>query len=65
MHIDKLEKVPTGLNRLKSKGDKLDVDKLIPVSINFKKLSDIVKKVVKKTLYDELVKKVNTIIMVK
>ena len=27
LDIDKLEKVPTGKNRLKSKVDKLDVDK--------------------------------------
>ena len=39
--IDKLEKVPTGLNSLKSKVDKLDVDKLVPVPVDLSKLSDL------------------------
>ena len=33
-----LEKVPSGLNSLKHEVDKLDVDKLKPVSVNFKKV---------------------------
>ena len=41
-------KVPTGLNSLKSKVYKLDVDKLVLVPINLSKLSDVVKTVVKK-----------------
>ena len=52
----KLEKVPTVLNSLKSKADKLDVDKLVPVLVDLSKLSDVVKNdVVKKTKDDELV----------
>ena len=60
LDIDKLEKLRTGLNSLKSKVDKLDVDKLVPVPVDLDKLSDFVENdVVKKTEYDELVKKVN------
>ena len=52
LDIDKLEKVPSGLNSLKRKVDKLDVNKLKPVP------TDVVdKEVVKKGVYDELVKK--------
>ena len=59
LDIDKLEKVPTGLNSSKSKVDKLDVDKLVPAPV---KLSDKVKNdFVKKIEYDELVQKVNAI----
>ena len=43
LDIDKLEKVPTGLNSLKGKVDKLDVDKLVPVPVDLSKLSDVVK----------------------
>ena len=33
--------VPTNLRNLKSKEDKLDVDKLLPVLVNLSKLSDV------------------------
>ena len=47
---------------MKSKVDKLDIDKLTIVSVEFKKLSDVVdKKVVKKDVFNDLVKKVNVI----
>ena len=47
---------------MKSKLDKLDVDKLVPVPVDLSNLSDVVKDhVVKKTEYDKLVKKVNII----
>ena len=60
--IDKLEKVPTGLNSQKSKVDKLDVDKLVPIPVDLHKLTDVVKNyVLDKTEYDELIKKVNAI----
>ena len=36
------------LNNLKSKVNKLDVDKLVPVPTDLSKLSDVVRKVVKK-----------------
>ena len=46
---------------MKSKVGKLDIEKLKPLP-DFGKLSDVVNnEVVKKTVYDELVKKVNTI----
>ena len=62
LDIDKLAKEPTGSNSLKIKVNKLDIDKLVPVPVDLSKLSDVVKKgVVKKTEYDELVKKVNAI----
>ena len=42
--------------------DKLDIDKLVPVPVDLSKLSDVVKNdVVKKTVYDKLVAKVNNI----
>ena len=47
---------------LKADVDKLDIDKLIPVPANLSKLSNVVKNdVVKKTLYDKLITKVNKI----
>ena len=62
LNVDKLEKVPNGLNGLKIKADKLDVDILVPVPIDLSKLSDVVKNdVIKKTEYNDLVKKVNNI----
>ena len=52
----------TNLASLKSEEDKLDIDKLVPVSVDLSKLSDVVKNdVVKKTVYDKLVAKVNSI----
>ena len=60
LDIDKLKNVPTNLSNLKSKVDKLDIDKLAPVPVDLSKLSNVVKNdVVKKTEYNELVKKVN------
>ena len=43
LDIDKLENVLPGLNRSKSKVDKSDVDKLVPVPVNLSKLSYVVK----------------------
>ena len=52
----------TNLASLKTEVDKLDIDKLAPVPINVSKLSDVVKNdVVKKTVYDKLVAKLNSI----
>ena len=42
-NIDKLEKVPTGLNSSKSKVDKLDINELVPAPVGSSKLSDVVK----------------------
>ena len=52
----------TNLANLKTEIDKLDIDKLVPVPVGLSKLSDVVKNdVVKKTVYDKLVAKVNNI----
>ena len=51
----------TNLANLKTEVDKLDIGKLVPVPIDLSKLSNVVKKTIKKTVYDKLVAKVNTI----
>ena len=52
----------TNLASLKTKVDKLDIDKLAPVPVDLSKLSDVVKNnVVKKAVYDQLPAKVNNI----
>ena len=43
-------------NNLKSKVDKLHVDKLVPVPVDLSKLSDAVKNVVKKDAYNAKIK---------
>ena len=58
MDVDKLKNVRSGLDSLKSKEDKLDVDRSKLVPVHFKKLSDVVDNDdVKKTVYNELAKK--------
>ena len=49
------------LASLKTEVDKLDIDRLAPVPVDLSKLNDVVKNVVKKAAYDELVPKVNNI----
>ena len=52
----------TNLTNLKTEVDKSKIDKLAPVLVDLSKLSDVVKNdVVKKTVYDKLVAKVNNI----
>ena len=51
----------TNLASLKTEVYKLDIDKLVPVSVDLSKLSDVVKKVLKKDVWDKLVTKVNNI----
>ena len=52
----------SNLGGLKTEVDKLGIDKLVPVPVDLSKLSDVVKNdVVKKTVYDKLVAKVNSI----
>ena len=52
----------SNLTSLKIEVDKLDIDKLTPVPNDLAKLSNVVKNgVVKKTVYDKLVAKVNNI----
>ena len=53
----------TNLANLKTEADKLDIDKLAPVPVDLSKLSDFVQNdVVKKTVYDKLAAKVNSIV---
>ena len=50
------------LANLKTEGDKLDIDKLVPIPVDLSKLSDVVKNdFVKKDVYNKLVTKVNNI----
>ena len=52
----------SNLASLKTEADKLDIDKLVPVPVDLIKLKDVVKNdVVKKTVYNKLVAKVNSI----
>ena len=52
----------TNLANLKTEVDKSGIEKLAPVSLDLSKVSDVVKNdVVKKTVYDKLVAKVNNI----
>ena len=52
----------SNLASLKTELGKLDVEKLEPVPVDSSKLSDVVKNdVIKKTVYDKLVEKVNNI----
>ena len=52
----------TNLASLKTEVDKLDIDKLVTVPVDLSKLSNVVKnEVVKKTVYDKLVTKMNNI----
>ena len=52
LDIDKLKRVPSNLSSLKSK-----VDKLVPIPVDLRKLSDVVKNdAVKKDLYNAKIK---------
>ena len=52
----------TNLANLKNEIDKLNIDKLAPVPVDLSKPSDVVKNdILKKTVYDKLVAKVNSI----
>ena len=53
--------MPGSLKSLKSKVDKVDVHKLKCIAADLKKLSNAIHNVVKKTIYNELVKKFNAI----
>ena len=51
----------SSLDQIKLELDKLDIDKLVPVPVDLSKLSFVVEDdVVKKTVYDRLVAKVNS-----
>ena len=52
----------SNLASLKTEVDKLDINKLVPVPVDLSKLNDVVKNdAAKKTIYDKLVAKVNSI----
>ena len=52
-----MKNVPSNLSNLKIKADKVDVDKLVHVSVNLSKLSDVGKNdVVKKDVYNAKIK---------
>ena len=54
-----MKNVPTNLNDLKSKVDKLDIDILVSVPVDLSKLSAVVKNnVVKKDVYNAKIKNV-------
>ena len=63
IHVDTSNFVlKTNLANLKTEVDKLEIDKLVPVPVDLSKSSNIVKnEVVKKTVSDKLVAKVNNI----
>ena len=58
LDIDKLENVPTNSSNLKSKEDKLDANKLVPVPVDLRKPSDAVKNNVVKKMYIVLIPKI-------
>ena len=54
-----MKHVPTNLSNFKSKVNKLDFDKLVPVPVDLSELSDIVKNdVVKKDAYNAKIKNI-------
>ena len=54
-----MKNAPSNLSNLKSKVDKLDIDKLVPVPVDLSKLSDVVKcDVVKKYVNDSMTKNI-------
>ena len=58
LDIDKLKNIPTNLNFLKSKVDKLDVDRLVPPLVYLSKLSDVVKMMLKKDVFNTRIKNI-------
>ena len=62
-HVDTSTfELKSNLASLKTEVDKLGIEQLVPVPLYLSKLSDVVKNnVVKKTVYDKLVSKVNSI----
>ena len=58
-----MKNVPTSLGNLKSKADKLDVDKLVPLPVDLSKLRNVVKNdVVEKDAYDAKIKNIEDLI---
>ena len=46
-----MKNVLTNINNLKSKVDKLDIDKLVPIPVDLSKISHVVKNDVIKNMY--------------
>ena len=64
LNVDKLNNIQGGSDSLKNKVYKLDVDRLKPVLVDLKQLSDAVDNdVLKKTVYNELVKTLMPLIL--
>ena len=63
LHVDTSSfALKSNLPSLKTKADKLNMDNLVPVRVDLSKLSNVVKNdAVKKTVYNKLVAKVNSI----
>ena len=63
LHVDTSSfALKINLSSLKTEVDKLDIDKIIPIRVDLSKLSDVVKNnIVKKTVYNNLVAKVDNI----
>ena len=60
LDVNKLAKVPAGLNDLKTKVDNLDVGMLTTIPVDLIELGNVVsKEVIKKTVYNTLNTKVN------
>ena len=58
-----MKNVPTSLGNLKSKVDKLVVDKLVPLPVDLSKLRNVVKNdVVEKDVYDAKIKNIEDLI---
>ena len=54
-----MKNLPTNLSNLKSKADKLDLGKLVPVPVDLSKLSDVFQNgVVKKDVYNAKIKNI-------
>ena len=49
--LTNLENVLSNLSNLKSEVDKLDVDELVPVTVDLSKISDVVKMMLLKKIY--------------
>ena len=62
-HVDNSSfALKTNLANLKNEFNKLDIDKLVPISVDLSKLSDVIKNDVgKKTVYNKLVAKLGNI----
>ena len=60
-HVDTSNfELKTNVANLKTEVDNLDIEKLVPISADLSKLSNVIKNdAVKKTVYDQLVAKVN------